>query len=142
MDQLQLPCCKFHCQYTEQEFCGGYKTGAKYWQIRICGRRRLDGTSSGRCRLEVETVSSRRRLPQMRICPKYLTFSPLFKTPKIWVFTSVGLHREKKLTKLAHETSYLDYSIPSFKVPGVFGPLARREVCFWHRNYQKEFFWC
>eukprot|EP00116_Pleurobrachia_bachei_P001886 sb/3462148/ len=26
----------------------------------------------------------------------------------------------KKSTKLGHETSYLDYSIPSFKVPGVF----------------------
>eukprot|EP00116_Pleurobrachia_bachei_P018700 sb/3478962/ len=46
----------------------------------------------------------------------------------------------KKLTRLGHETSYLDYSIPSFKVPGVFGALAPREVCFWHQNYQKEFF--
>ena len=45
----------------------------------------------------------------------------------------------KKLTRLAHETSYLDYSIPSFKVPGVFGALVTREVCFWHQNYQKEF---
>eukprot|EP00116_Pleurobrachia_bachei_P016265 sb/3476527/ len=30
---------------------------------------------------------------------------------------------QKKLTKLAHKTSYLDYSIPSFKVPGVSGAL-------------------
>eukprot|EP00116_Pleurobrachia_bachei_P014170 sb/3474432/ len=30
----------------------------------------------------------------------------------------------KKLTKLGHETSYLDYFIPSFKVPGVFGVLV------------------
>eukprot|EP00116_Pleurobrachia_bachei_P018585 sb/3478847/ len=34
----------------------------------------------------------------------------------------------KKLTKIAHETSYLDYSIPSFKVPGVFGALIPLEV--------------
>jgi hypothetical protein len=46
----------------------------------------------------------------------------------------------KKLTRLGHETSYLDYSIPSFKVPGVFGALAPWEVCFWHQNYQKELF--
>ena len=46
----------------------------------------------------------------------------------------------KKLTRSGHETSYLDYSIPSFKVPGGFGALAPREVCFWHQNYQKEFF--
>eukprot|EP00116_Pleurobrachia_bachei_P017174 sb/3477436/ len=46
----------------------------------------------------------------------------------------------KKLSRLGHEISYLDYSEPSFKVPGVFGPLAPRKVCFWHQNYQKEFF--
>ena len=46
----------------------------------------------------------------------------------------------KKLTRLAHETSYLDYSIPSFKVPGGFGALVPREICFFHQNYQKEFF--
>eukprot|EP00116_Pleurobrachia_bachei_P007054 sb/3467316/ len=56
------------------------------------------------------------------------------------IFTSVGLHPEKKLTKLAHETSYLDYSIPSFKVPGVSEALLPLEVCFWHQKYQKEFF--
>eukprot|EP00116_Pleurobrachia_bachei_P013958 sb/3474220/ len=46
----------------------------------------------------------------------------------------------KDLKQLAYETLYLDYSIPSFKVPGVFGALAPWEVCFWHQNYQKEFF--
>ena len=46
----------------------------------------------------------------------------------------------KKDTRLAHETSYLDYSDHSFKVPGGFGPLEPREVCFWPLNYQKEFF--
>eukprot|EP00116_Pleurobrachia_bachei_P011626 sb/3471888/ len=34
----------------------------------------------------------------------------------------------KNLTKLGHETSYLDYSIPSFKVPWVFGALAPWEL--------------
>eukprot|EP00116_Pleurobrachia_bachei_P011481 sb/3471743/ len=34
----------------------------------------------------------------------------------------------KKLARLGHETSYLDYFIPSFKVPGGFGALAPREV--------------
>eukprot|EP00116_Pleurobrachia_bachei_P014978 sb/3475240/ len=33
----------------------------------------------------------------------------------------------KKLTKIAHETSSLDYSIPSFKVPGVSGALIPLE---------------
>eukprot|EP00116_Pleurobrachia_bachei_P005687 sb/3465949/ len=34
----------------------------------------------------------------------------------------------KKLARLDHETSYLEYSIPSFKVPGVFGALAPWET--------------
>eukprot|EP00116_Pleurobrachia_bachei_P019431 sb/3479693/ len=45
-----------------------------------------------------------------------------------------------KVLKYAHETSYLDYSIPSTKVPGVSGTLIPLEMCFWHQNYQKKFF--
>eukprot|EP00116_Pleurobrachia_bachei_P016799 sb/3477061/ len=41
--------------------------------------------------------------------------------------------------KLAHEISYLDYSIPSFKVPGVSGALLPLEVCLWHENHHNEF---
>eukprot|EP00116_Pleurobrachia_bachei_P018759 sb/3479021/ len=75
-----------------------------------------------------------------------------------WIFTSVGLHSEKVKNSLnleiirgklifaqtdTYETSYLDYSIHSFKDPGIFGALAPWEVCFWHQNYQKDFFcWC
>ena len=47
---------------------------------------------------------------------------------------------QKKDTRLAHETSYLDYSDHSFKVPGGFGPLEARKVCFWPIIYQKEFY--
>ena len=47
---------------------------------------------------------------------------------------------QKKDTRLAHETSYLDYSDHSFKVPGGFGPLEPRQVSFWPLNYQKDFF--
>ena len=58
----------------------------------------------------------------------------------IWDLYKRWASPRKKLTKLAYETSYLDYSIPSFKVPGVSGALIPLEVCFWHQNYQKEFF--
>ena len=58
----------------------------------------------------------------------------------IWDLYKRWASPRKKLTKLAYETSYLDYSIPSFKVPGVSGALIPLEVCFWHQNHQKEFF--
>ncbi len=58
----------------------------------------------------------------------------------IWDLYKRWASPRKKLIKLAYETSYLDYSIPSFKVPGVSGALIPLEVCFWHQNYQKEFF--
>eukprot|EP00116_Pleurobrachia_bachei_P017011 sb/3477273/ len=46
----------------------------------------------------------------------------------IWDLYKRWASPRKKLTKLVHETSYLDYSIPSFKVPEGFKALAPPEV--------------
>eukprot|EP00116_Pleurobrachia_bachei_P007897 sb/3468159/ len=72
-------------------------------------------------------------------------FSKVFENFAINVVFILDLYKRwasprKKLTKLAYETSYSDYSIHSFKVPGVFGALAR--VLLVSKLPEGIFCWC